>query len=866
MNALVRKEIRLLLPLWLAAIAQAMLPALLFWDDWKHAPMDILVYPAFVFGLMLVGLASFGQEFAAGTFSSLLAQPIPRRQLWRTKVRLLAGAMFAVWLSFFLGLLLHDHFFSEQLIELLIILAIITVTVFSSVLWTSLLFRQVSAAFWFSLLVPAMLATMTWSFFHEDHFDTAVQRSENYLKAAVATTLALLTYSAVGYAWARRMFLRAQDVAWTGGVISLPAWSGARQQVQSTIASFKPVRALLLKEFQSHQVTLAIAALLLVTHLIGIGVRKMEHDPASSQKDLVQILGFWWLLWFALPLVIGSTAVAEERKLGTLEGQLCLPARRGTQFTIKLGVSLLLGIFLGGIMPALCEGLALHFGAPGEFPSSKAPDFPIWLITCLGVATGISFISFYASTITRSLLQSLGVAVLGGMALATIGLLVLNQGRFDTPLWCGPLGMLLFVPTVVAALLWLGIRNFRQVQLPSGLWLKNLVAVVAAIGFSVIVTTLIWNRAWEWFQQTEPPHAAAKLTGAVRPEVCCAWGGKIFALLPDGRVWVSTQYEFRDTGRTEEVLRNGRTFTNNVKIPIPTGGVFLADSNWVQLANRHGSVVGLKSDGSIWRIFNSRSGSYQQNMESAPQLEPISTFPDWQCIAAGDRLYALKKDGTLWAWNTPPVPERQSSDTNWTDLFGGNQGIAAGKADGSVWKSTNPSESRSFSGGEIKLGKLFKWYSDVGAAHVETRYSFDLIVKTNGTLWATRNGSPYDLFGPDAPINAEGTLAQVRDVTDVADVKADWNSMVVLKKNGSFFNQNFYGQYLALRGRRQSFSPHSDWIAVDQNGWSESALALAADGTLTAWPDVSSRGQDWRGLLGPSRRPVWTLNILADAH
>jgi hypothetical protein len=48
------------------------------------------------------------------------------------------------------------------------------------------------------------------------------------------------------------------------------------------------------------------------------------------------MLEFWWVLWLGLPFLVGSAAVAEERKLGTLEGQLCLPTTRRTQFAVKL--------------------------------------------------------------------------------------------------------------------------------------------------------------------------------------------------------------------------------------------------------------------------------------------------------------------------------------------------------------------------------------------------------------------------------------------------------------------------------------------------------------------------------------------------
>ncbi len=78
-------------------------------------------------------------------------------------------------------------------------------------------------------------------------------------------------YIIAGFWLAHRLFHRAQDIAWTGGVVSFTNWR-----------YFEPVRhhlfrhvignhseALLKKEFQLHSITFFCAAALLVLH-IGI--------------------------------------------------------------------------------------------------------------------------------------------------------------------------------------------------------------------------------------------------------------------------------------------------------------------------------------------------------------------------------------------------------------------------------------------------------------------------------------------------------------------------------------------------------------------------------------------------------------------
>src|SRR5215471_7126651 len=92
MNPLVRKEIRLMLPAWIAGLGLSILPVWLFPDEdfanWGRQS-GLICYP-FALAAMLPSLAVFGQEFGLGTFSVWLSQPMLRRRLWWTKLKVLA--------------------------------------------------------------------------------------------------------------------------------------------------------------------------------------------------------------------------------------------------------------------------------------------------------------------------------------------------------------------------------------------------------------------------------------------------------------------------------------------------------------------------------------------------------------------------------------------------------------------------------------------------------------------------------------------------------------------------------------------------------------------------------------------------------
>src|ERR1017187_10396887 len=97
MNALVKKEIRLLLPSWIAAAVLALVQAV-------TRPYDFYVASLLFFGLTMMALTTIGRETSLNTFSSLLAQPAERLRIWETKLSVLAVAfltVFAVWLAAF---------------------------------------------------------------------------------------------------------------------------------------------------------------------------------------------------------------------------------------------------------------------------------------------------------------------------------------------------------------------------------------------------------------------------------------------------------------------------------------------------------------------------------------------------------------------------------------------------------------------------------------------------------------------------------------------------------------------------------------------------------------------------------------------
>ena len=179
MNAFVKKEIRLLLPNFGFACLLAL--AVPFFRGGPDSLFNGVGYflscifcPAVA---VMLALSPFGGEVSAGTFSSLLAQPVSRLKIWETKIALLAIALLGVaflWTATFLISLWlphtdqsHDLKDFQGLLDLFAIVIVTGLVIFSGGLWTVLLLRQVAAAFWFTLIVPGALLTILAACFAE---------------------------------------------------------------------------------------------------------------------------------------------------------------------------------------------------------------------------------------------------------------------------------------------------------------------------------------------------------------------------------------------------------------------------------------------------------------------------------------------------------------------------------------------------------------------------------------------------------------------------------------------------------------------------------------------------------------------------
>ena len=914
MNALIRKEVRSILPAWILAMVLATLPVWIVWPGPGFAlfqNLGVMVFGPFALGVLLLSITPFGQELNWGTFSVLLSQPVSRNRLWKVKTIVLAVALGCafialcisnhirvdsilgtmkntVWRNAFSRPGQDNQYFLKMIadtrrdasLDTLMAGGLAVLAGFAGGLWTTLLFRQVTAAFWFTGLVPLGLSLLTGKVLGNLP-DTFAQGG---------LLIVLMVYSAAGFIWAKRLFLRVQDTQWTGGVIALPQWGGlaAGQASRVPQRTRKPLRALLRKEFQAQHVNLLLAGGLLVVHLAVILLRKLSSEYLASHQFTAMTVEEFPRLWLAMPLLVGSVVVAEERKLGTLESVLCLPATRRIQFSVKLVIALLLGLVLGGVLPLVLEQLASFIGVRGNSPGSYFPpglyflgEIRSTMLLQLAGSVVLTGLALYGSSLTRNTLQAMGVGLVASL-IACIVIFVAGQignlevGDFEgNILWRGPLVGLIGWPVMLAAFVILAFRNFKRLQPDGRAWFRNCLTLLVSLAGVAVTTTVIYHRAWEAWLPEEPAHhgwmnllypATNVRGGAVgeRPVSTPKLRSTAFrtaAVLPDGRLWVSQRQV-----RVRRTISVNRSSFNQGMIrwyatgPLHTG--FVPGSNWKDVAVTDLGCFGIRTDGSLWDLSELHPGD-------TPKRAWLSH--DWETIAAGEEHFcALKPDGTLWEWGERqdpsartlsvqkvPIPVQVGNDTDWVDVCVSRGMSVAMKADGSIWRWAWASKAHALPE---------RWLEGPCNRPVSLTLGSDAVaaVCEDGTLWIggeLTNSVYMQLIGAAKARLAQREMVRWGNDSDWKEIQfVGWGQVVGIKRDGSMWEWNFtmwYGAWARWVIPLNMPSQYMDWVTVCGKG--NAFLALARDGTLSLWGDPEEghyydwNGPDSRRLMMPSR-------------
>jgi hypothetical protein len=167
----------------------------------------------------------------------------------------------------------------------------------------------------------------------------------------------------------------------------------------------RPLRALIAKELHFQYNTLILFLVLALLQVLAILYVKLAHprDP-----DLYFLTPFFIYAPF-MPLIIGSSAIAEERNLGARAWHLTIPVSARLQWFIKLSVVLLFAALFGIGVPL--------FWLLFYVPASELPPLFALTLFCTSVFL-VTLISFYASSFARDTVRALLTAA--GLVIALV--------------------------------------------------------------------------------------------------------------------------------------------------------------------------------------------------------------------------------------------------------------------------------------------------------------------------------------------------------------------------------------------------------------------------------------------------------------
>jgi ABC-type transport system involved in multi-copper enzyme maturation permease subunit len=874
MNALLKKEIRLLLPSWIAALSLAILPVQIIKNPAIVGGEGFFVLLTWL-GAIVLSLESFGHEFSPGVFSLFMSQPEERKHLWRVKVTALALATASVVIAFYGSLALrllepqqfptNSNVADAMLVNLQTAPAL-TLTAFAGGLWSTLLLRQTVAAMWFVILPPIGIA-MSMALLLPENL------SVNYNSLFISG--ALVIYSIAGYFFARWLFFRAQEVGWTGGTIAVSTWKyfDAGEKSSGKRKHRGPVATLFGKELQLHSISLICAGVLLLLHVVAIALRPLIGSLINNAHQFAELVsnGFC-LLWLIMPLIIGGMAVAEERKLGVMESLLCLPASRRVQFAIKIFTALFFGTMLGGVLPLALEKIASAVGAPNSIFDGGG-DHPLrenWLLICIVLGTmAISLVAFFASSLSRNFLQAVGIAiatVLGCVLFFSFVTFINEHNKttfFGITLWHSTLPILISIPTIAVTLTWLAWLNFKTILEERRLWRRTFLGITGALIFIVMSSATIYNRAWEIFEPAEPPHGAAKFSMSNPPKLNGERYDNFLVRLPDGRVW------FDSLGFSDDSYHQSSRLTElwaTVVHPFPKSigpRQFIEGSNWVSASAQHIDVwnyataknshvasgyldtVGTKTDGTLWI-----SSKAVPEIWTGDKMVQFGNDTDWRQVSrSGLGFLLLKTDGTLWRWgrtnhldwdqvqtNWPTVrdfkPYQIGTDSDWKEFSQTTWNSRIRKSDGSVWSANINNKT-----GEDELAHETN-FGQIPSQNYSFADENDVAyIGNDGTLWISNRHYAED--GIDHGWHGKGFL-QIGTETNWIAVAVMWEGMVALKSDGSLWKWNFSFNSPADAAKIPAIrlGIHNDWIAIAKTY--DGIVSLAADGSLWLWPIENS--------------------------
>lgn len=417
MNPRIAKEIRTQAPVLGLLFACATATVSVQRAQAPYAFFDVgpILLGIYFISCLLMAAMAFGNEFHLRTMSLLLSQPIARRKLWPEKMRVLAAFNVASFLIVFQALMVIPapwaNNYHNDSVELGCIMIFAPVLFSAMTPYFTMVSRSTVGGVVFTLFTAGMLLTpcdLIWRPLAAAGFGPIKDQLTFGLLDGPSFVYVMLSLpvAALFYWLGRRKFLRMEIIDSQALEASLPA------ALENPLAKFSAqfngaFSKLLFKELHLQRISLLLTAAL----CLFMAVEWLTWKPDSNHSFFVA--GILIIYVGLFPVIVGASAVAEEKTWGMKDWHLTLPPSLGRQWRIKWLMALVLTLVLGA-------GPAIAFARLG--PWHKELDFeftPEWLCYPLLVAIALYAASISTSTI-RAFLLTFGILV---AFFSTIGLL-----------------------------------------------------------------------------------------------------------------------------------------------------------------------------------------------------------------------------------------------------------------------------------------------------------------------------------------------------------------------------------------------------------------------------------------------------------
>jgi len=292
-------------------------------------------------------------------------------------------------------------------------------------------------------------------------------------------------------------------------------------------------------------------------------------------------------------------------------------------------------------------------------------------------------------------------------------------------------------------------------------------------------------------------------------------------------------------------------------------------------------TVALKSDGTIWSWGYNSNGELGDGTTTnrLTKVQEITHSHDWAKIDAGGwTTYAIKEDGSLWAWghndlaqigdgsdiflNSKVSTPTKVSNDSWKDVSSRDTHVLALKSDNSLWSWGSNVDGCVGNGNTDMQNTPYKLDGKWNV--ISAGENFSIAIRDNGTIYSWGGntlgelglGDKNNRLTPTAVV-AQGDLFSDWDTSKFINISAGDSHVLAMQENGTVWGwgNNGFGQLTNnSSGADEELTPIKiDLIGVKYlSSGAEYSMAIYNDGTMRGW------GDSQYGTIGSNS---WDVNI-----